>query len=528
MSALSLGAMPWRAAWVSPVAPWDLCDEERQEALRAAWADGEISHQLTPNQVEIYDALRAWEARPYTERGREFVLDCARRFGKSVVGLIWLIENCIRRPGSRHLYIGPERQQIETIQLPLIAHMLSECPPELRPRYHASKRQYVFPNGSRIELYGLDKNPNGSRGGQIDGAFLDECGFFRRLTYLLKSVLKMQLFGRTWGNLLLASTPPDTPAHPWSVDVVKRALARRAYVKKTIEQADQYPVEEIESFIEEAGGRADPACRREYFCEHIADAEKVCIPEYAAAAPHIVRAVETPVHRHCYTVLDPGWHDLAAVLFGYAHFELAKLVIEDELAEVRMNSAKLAALIKAKESGLWGDVKCVRSNGELTAQPYRRYSDRDPRLLGDMREIHGLSFRRAEKDTPEQAVNQLRVAISTGRIWIHPRCVQLQAHLESAVWKNEQHKAFAWQGGIFGHFDLVACLLYMWRNVNLSRNPAPQQAVVLTTDQHQAVQREREAASRWASDRQPSAWSKAAPEPRAKWTREGGRFVRTR
>lgn len=531
MSAASLGPMPWRPAWVSPVVPWDDCTPERQEDLREAWSEGRLRHQLTPNQKDIYDQLRAWEeGRVYTERGREFVLDCARRLGKSVLGLIWLIENCIRRPRTRHLYIGPIRSQIEDIQLPLMAHILSECPPELRPKYNIGRRTYIFPNGSRIELDGLDKNPNGSRGGAIDGAFLDECGFFRRLMYLLKSVLKQQLMGRTWGNLLLASTPPETPAHPWSTIIVKRAIARRAYIKKTIEQADQYPVEEIESFIEEMGGRLDPSCRREYFCEHIADVDKVCIPEYAAVSSRIVCEVQPPAWRHCYTVLDPGWHDLVAALFGYAHFEEAKLVIEDELAEAKMNSARLAAALKAKEAALWGELKCVHSNGELSAQPYRRYSDRDPRLLGDLREIHDLPFRRAQKDTPEQAVNQLRVALSTERILIHPRCVQLQAHLESAVWKDNKdglHKNFAWQGGIFGHFDLVACLIYMWRNVNLGRNPAPQQVVALTSDQHQVPQRERET-SPWTRDRSPSAWSRQSPEPRAKWTREGGRFVRAR
>ena len=536
MTPATLGATPWRPewvvprpVWVSPVVPWDECDEERQADLRAAWQDGEISHQLTPGQMEIYDALRVWEERPYTERGREFVLDCARRFGKSVILLIWLIENCIRRPRSRYLYIGPERKQIEDIQLPLIAHILSECPPELRPKYNVGRRAYLFPNGSRLELYGLDKNPNGSRGGAIDGAALDECGFFRRLKYLLQSVLKQQLMGRIWANLLLASTPPDTPAHPWTTDVCARALARGAYVKKVIWEALQYPVEEIASFVADAGGWGDPTCRREYGCEHIADAEKVCIPEYAGVAHEIVRAVETPAWRHCYTTLDPGWHDLVAALFGYAHFELAKLIVEDELAEVKMNSAKLAAAIRAKEHALWGDLKCVRSNGELSAQPYRRYSDRDPRLLGDLREIHDLPFRRAEKDTPVQAVNQLRVAISAGQIWIHPRCVRLQAHLAAAIWKNEQHKAFAWQGGVFGHFDLVACLLYMWRNVDLSRNPAPRELLHLTVNQHHAAPREKRETSPWTrGDRQPSGWSKPAPEPRAKWTREGGRIVRTR
>lgn len=540
MSAQTLGLMPWRPAWVSPVRPWADCTPERQADLREAWAEGSLRHQLTPNQKDIYDQLRAWEQRPYNGgRGREFVLDCARRFGKSVVGLIWLIENCLRRPGSRHLYIGPRRNQIEDIQIPLMAEILSECPPELRPKYHSQKRVYTFPNGpggsfeggSRIELCGLDLNPNASRGGKIDGAFLDECGFFRRLTYLVKSVLKKQLMGRIWGNLLLASTPPDTPAHPWSNDYVPRAIARRAYVKKTILQADQYTVEEIESFIEEDGGITDPTCRRESFCEHIPDAEKVCIPEYLIVAPRIVREVPAPAWRHCYTTLDPGWSDMVAALFGYVHFEWGKLIIEDELCEAKMNSLRLANELKAKESALWGDVRCLRTNGALTAQPYRRYSDRDPRLRGDLRELHGLNFRNAEKDPIVQAVNNLRVALTRELILIHPRCVQLQAHLEAAVWKdhaNGERKAFAWTKGPFGHFDLLACLLYMWRNVDLTRNPEPQRPVALTADQHQLPQREPRATSAWTRERQPSAWSKAAPEPRAKWAQEGGRWVRTR
>jgi hypothetical protein len=527
MSATSLGLMPWRPAWVSPVRAWDDCTPERQADLREAWAEGDLRHQLTPNQKDIYDQLRAWEARPYTKRGREFVLDCARRFGKSVVGLIWLIENCMRRPGTRHLYIGPRRNQIEEIQVPLMADILSECPPELRPKLIG--HTYRWPNGSRIELCGLDLNPNASRGGKIDGAFLDECAFFRRLTYLVKSVLKKQLMGRILGNFLMASTPPDTPAHPWSTDFVPRAIAKRAYVKKTILQADQYAVEEIESFIEEDGGITDPTCRRESFCEHIADAEKVCVPEYLIVAPKIVRAVDPPAWRHCYSTLDPGWSDMVAALFGYVHFELGKLIVEDEIAEAKMNSLRLATALKAKEAALWGDLKCVRSNGELSAQPYRRYSDRDPRLLGDLRELHGLRFRKAEKDPIIQAVNNLRVALTREQILIHPRCVQLQAHLEAAVWRNESKREFAWTNGPFGHFDLLACLLYMWRNVDLRRNPAPKQVVQLGAHQHMSAPPAPERkASRWATERQPSGWSQAALESRSRWTREGGRLVRTR
>jgi len=528
MSAATLGTLPLRAVWSSPVVPWEYCDEERREALREAWSEGEISHQLTPSQYSTYEKLRTWEERPYTERGRQFVLDCSRRWGKSMLLLLWLVENCLRSANRRYLYIGPERKQIEDLILPLMAAILSECPPELLPRYHGTRRVYEFPNGSRIELYGLDKNPNASRGGQIDGAVLDECGFFKRLKYLLKSVLRPQMLGRVWACLVLASTPPDTPAHPWSEEVVPEAIVRGAYDVKTIEDADQYPLEEIESFIADAGGRDDPDCQREYFAKHVADASRIVVPEYAAVAKEIVREVPRPAWFDAYTVMDPGWHDLLATLFGYWHFEDAVLVVEDELCEVKMASSRLATQLKAKENALWSGVQRLGSKGELKSQPYRRYTDREPRLVADLRTDHSLRFSVAKKDTPEQAVNQLRNAIEAKRILIHPRCVKLQAHLRAAIWKNELHKAFTWQGGLFGHFDLVAALIYMWRNVNRSRNPAPRTTLILTADQHHAAPREEREGSRWTRERQPSQWAKAAPEPRAKWTREGGRFVRTR
>lgn len=528
MSAATLGAVPQRPAWRSPVVPWLHCLPPRRALLRETWRLGEISHQLTPSQFDTYQRVMLWESRPSREAGRYFVMDSSRRWGKSKLGLGWLTEKALRSPNLRLLYIGPVLKEIRKFVVPLMAAILSECPPELRPRYRKTDLVYEFPNGSRVEVVALDKNPDGARGNALDYAFLDEAAFFNNLEYLLGSVLDPQMLGRPHARVLMASTPPVSPGHVWSSDLVPDAKLRDAHDIKTLADADQYTVEEIEEFIAKAGGRDHPKCQREYFCRHVADFDRAVVPEFAAVQGSIVTAVEPPGWRDCYTVMDPGWHDMTGVLFGYWDFAQAKLVVEDELAHPKMNSGKLAALIKAKEEALWNGLVRVGRNGELKPQPYRRYSDRDPRLLSDLRNEHQIIFTRATKDTPEQAVNLLRNAIGEERILVHPRCTKLQLHLLNGIWKNEQHKAFAWLGGEFGHFDLVSALLYMWRNVNRRRNPAPQQAVVLTTDQHQAVQREREAASRWTRERSPSQWSKAAPEPRTKWTREGGRFVRSR
>lgn len=457
--------------WTSPVVPWVNCDPVRRQDLREAWGIGEITHHLTPSQFGTFQKLQLWRKRP--DGGREFLMDSSRRWGKSALGCTWLISDAVAHPGWRLPYIGPELRQIKRFVLPLMAMILSDCPPDQRPTYFRSDLVYEFPNKARIELIGLDKNPDGARGNAIDGAFCDEAAFFRNLEYLLKSVLKPQMLGRPWARILCASTPPVSPAHVWSTEMIPSAVMRGAHDIKTIEDADQYSEIEIEEMIAEAGGRDHATCQRELFCRHVADETMAVVPEFRNAEAEMVREVEPPEWRDCYTAMDPGWSDLTGVLFGYWHFEKALLVIEDEVAEARLNSAKIAEQVKAKESALWSGVKRLGTNGTIKTQPYRRYSDRDNRLLSDLSREHDLVFARTVKDNPEQAVNQLRVAVQGMRIAIHPRCAMLILHLRNGVWKNEARQAFAWHGGSMGHFDLIAALIYMWRNVNRQRNPAP-------------------------------------------------------
>lgn len=488
--------------WRSPVCPWTFCDPERKQLLREAWSIGEITHHLTPSQFGVYERFLAWKAR--RDGGREYLMDISRRWGKSTVGCVWLISEAICRPRSRLPYIGPELKQIKRFVLPLMSNILSDCPPEMQPNFRRTDLIYEFPNGSRIELIGLDKNPDGARGNAIDGCFCDEAAFFRNLDYLLGSILKPQMLGRPWARLMCASTPPVSPAHVWSERMIPDAIKRGAHDLKTLEDADQYSLVEIEEMIEQAGGRESSDCQREYFCRHVADANMALVPEFRHVEHKIIQEVGPPEHRDCYTSMDPGWADLTAVLFGYYHFERAQLVIEDELAETRLNSGRLAEQLKLKEAQLWGHLMRNGANGQKKPQPYRRYSDRDHRLLSDLAREHDLVFTRTLKDNPEQAVNQLRVAISGERIIIHPRCQKLIKHLRNGVWKNDERNSFARHGGEMGHFDLVAALIYMWRNVNRTRNPAPKVVHEYEGDTYNAALSEsHKKVSRWARHRNP-------------------------
>lgn len=500
MSSAAAVAADWSSPrWRSPSIPWVACDKQRRDDLRATWQEGDISYHLTPSQYSTYRKYRDWSARDGA--GREFLMDSSRRWGKSALGCVVLLEDAIRNPGARLPYIGPELRQIRRFVVPLMSMLLSDCPPELQPRFYRTDLVYEFPhNGSRVELIGLDKNPDGARGNAIDGAFCDEAAFFRNLEYVLRSVLKPQMLGRPWARVLCASTPPVSPSHIWTAEMIPDAVKRGAHDIKTIEDADQYSPQEIEEIIAESGGRDHPTCQRELFCRHIADATLAIVPEYVGAEKDILMAVEPPYWRDCYTTMDPGWQDLTGVLFGYWHFDLAKLVIEDEIAESQMVSGRIAEEIKRKEAMLWPPETCKRlkSDGSTVPQPYRRYSDRNRRLLGDLSREHNLVFIPTRSDDIEQDINQLRNAIAAKKILIHPRCVMLQQHLRNGVWKNDRHNIFDREGKTMGHFDLISALNYMWRNVNRHRNPAPKVVPQFDSDRRERlINRQDVRVSKW-------------------------------
>lgn len=471
--------MAYRAVWKSPVVSWRDCNRERRELLQAAWSMGELGHLLTPSQQAADAKIDAWSARK-DRKGRVFALDSSRRWGKSALLLKRAMTKAIQHKSWRIVYFAPEYRMVRKIILPLMAILTEDCPPGLLgpkhgPEWVKSEDTYYFKNGSRIEMIGLDTNPDGARGTGIDYGFGDEVAFFDNLEYLLQSVIKPQMLGRPHARLELASTPPVSPSHYWSSELVKQAFDDNAHDKRTIEDADQYSWEEIEEFIREAGGRRATTCRREYFCEHVTDETMAIVPEFRDVKDEIVKAWDdTPKWRDCYVSMDPGWKDHTAVLFGWWHFEAAKLIVEDEISAPRLNSDDIAQAVKAKEAGLWSRVMCRGSNGKLRAQPFMRVSDHNFQLINDLATMHGLTFVPTRKDDLDQQLNALRVAFSKKQIVIHPRCKRLIYDLTNGVWKNQAKKIFAHSSDC-GHFDTIAALLYLWRNVRQRQNPAPKE-----------------------------------------------------
>ena len=338
------------------------------------------------------------------------------------------------------------------------------------------KSEYLFPNGSKIRLVGLDRKPNGLRGNKLDLVVLDECGYITRLDYLYRFVLIPATTHVPDAKIIMASTQPETPDHDF-VKFCDKAEGTGSYVKITIDNNPLLSKQQIDDIAIEyapndpvltreekiALGRVSTAFRREYLCERVVEEGRAIVPEFLESL-HVVSSPVSLAHRYWTRVesLDSGVRDMTAVLFGYYDFARAKLCIEDEfcIRGHEVTTRRIAELTRLKEANLshYQNVLRIADNDNLI-------------LIQDLGTEFNLHFTPTSKDDLAAMVNKVRLWFQSNRIEIHPRCTRLISALKAGIW-DKQRKAFD-RSEEHGHFDLIASLVYLIRNAPEHTNPVP-------------------------------------------------------
>ena len=197
-------------------------------------------------------------------------------------------------------------------------------------------------------------------------------------------------------------------------------------------------------------------------CEFVTDTNLAIIPEWKDDYIQSIDRDEYFKYYHCYEAMDIGTVDFTACLYAYYDFKKAKLIIEDEfhMNGPEMTTDVLAKMIRQKESDL--DYR----------SPYLRISDNNNLiLLQDLSYLHKMPFSPTSKDDLQAMVNEVRLWVSQGRVLIHPRCKMLICNLKYGLF-NKKRKEFE-RSKIYGHYDHLAALVYLIRNVNQHTNPIP-------------------------------------------------------
>lgn len=461
----------------------------REEAEASAWKRGELSWLLDPFQLQIYERYREWEKQPtaqvMVEGGRFdriFVLDIARRVGKTTIIFIIQLENGIRNVRSQR-YATAYQKDIAEIVDDVSLYIFETCPPAFRPEFKTGSKArpagWYFPaNGSVIKAVGLDQNPEGLRGLSSDGDAISEAAFTRRLTHNVKSVLYPQYQGRPHARLILESSAPKQPGTEYDTLFVEDAKKRGAYFFATIDDNPRLSEAERDEFIEAMGGRDHPDCRREYYCERVAADELRIVPEFKEELH--VKTLAVPEYAHCYVGIDPGMRDQCAIIWAYWDFERQKLCIQRAWSESNANTEKIAGLIKETEAELWSELEYCQGD-KMRSNPLRRVSDTDLRLLGDLRTMHGIHVMPADKTDAEAALSRMRTAMARGEIEIDDcdGTLPLRDHLRAGLWNA--NKTSYDRSEVHGHYDLIDALKYLYRHLSKQKNPVPSAHVLEPT-----------------------------------------------
>lgn len=403
------------------------------------------------------------------KRARKHVINSSRRLGKSYLMCAMATEDALTIPDGQIRFAAPTQKALRKITLPLFRDLLRDCPSHLRPWFRTTENVLWFPStNAEIHLSGANHGYcENLRGTTAHRCYIDEAGFVDELRYLIDDILMPQML-TTDGDLVIASTPPPTPAHAFAEYCMEARMAG-AYSEFDIFSSG-YAHDLIEAFCREAGGPDATTWKREYLCQFVVDSNYAIIPEWNDA--YIAEPVRDEFHRYYlrYSSMDIGVEDFTVVLWGHYDFKRAILYVEDEFVinGPAMTTDRLADGIRDIEAGLYPD-------GRMTT---RVADNNNLLLLNDLSRLHQMHYAPTTKDTLQAMVNQTRMFVANQRLRVSPKCKNLIGCLKAGIWKQSR-KEFDRVAGL-GHVDALAALIYMIRNLDEQTNPVP--ATYMMTD----------------------------------------------
>jgi hypothetical protein len=432
-------------------------DLDVQHLIHAMWRKKDLSYLFHEDQEYVYGQ---WKAR----MPRKWYLNCSRRWGKSFFKSVVAAQTALEVDYAEIRYAAPTQKQARNIVEPHFRRIFRDAPDDLRPDFRAQDQVWRFPNGSTIILAGVD---NGGaerlRGTSTHLALIDEAGLMEDLDYIIQDILLPQTI-TVDGRLLISSTPPRTPAHPYKQHCLA-AMITGNYIKRTIYDAPHITQQMVEEYAQESGGMESTTFKREYLAEFVTDESSVIIPEWVGVRKEclIDDSYTLPPYFFTWVVSDVGYTDLTVIGFFFVDFLQAKLVLWDEVVLTRTKSSDINDIVVARLEK-WGWTGVVWPQ-QFIADTLSKNTIHD---MSDRRIQWGPPF----KQNPDAALNALRVFISGKNLWVHPRCEVTISHLDNGVW-NKARTSFE-RSDEFGHFDAIDMLKYAVRSIDRTMNPFPE------------------------------------------------------
>ncbi len=421
------------------------------------WRRGNLTWKLHSSQKRVYKSLRA-----LPQETREAVVLISRRWGKSYLGVVMALEDCLAGPDRQVFIVGPSLKQTRRILTPLVREITGDAPEGLIKQ---TKSDLTWAVGESTLIIGaFDTALESFRGLRAHAIYLEESGLadIEEYEYTLKSVLRPTLM-HSRGRIHHLTTPPREENHPFVFITMPEAALNHSLYTYTIEDNPLLSKEEIESEIEAAGGRGSEHCERELFCRIVRNAERVIVPEFEEDLH--VRSSNVPDFAHYLTCIDfGGVRDNHALILCYFDFLRNKMVVCDEVW-MDINTGTDDIIKAGLEMELKNNVQWLRGIP-------RRITDAPGQTQVDIKRMgYECSPPDKAKDSVEDGIQAVRVAFIENKIEVHPRCEQLIQTLRFGMW--DKHRKDFQRTDALGHCDMMAALSYAWRHIDKRNNPYP-------------------------------------------------------
>lgn len=403
------------------------------------WRRGDLSWKLWPQQVPIYGGIRNLET-----PAEIVVMLCARQFGKSHLGVMMAVEDCLRHPDSCILVVGPTLKQTREIVTPRIKNIVRDAPPGLI-RQTKSENKWTI-GSSELVIGGFDVSAASQRGKTVQNIYIEEVVDSHPDEYVeaMRSDLGPALTHSRGGKMIFLTTLPRVPDHPFITDTMVEAKLSKTFFSYTIDDNKELTSEQYNACVTRSGGRASLEFRREYLNEIIRDASLVVVPGYNESI-HVTTWVD-PSEMY-YTVAGDfgGTRDKSCfLLLGYDFLSDVDLVFDELVFESNTPTSAIAATLKARFLKPFS--------------PQAVYADCPGQIQIDLQETHALSVEAPHKADWKAGINLMQVRFALNKVKVHPRCVFLRQSLESGTF-NRKREDFE-RTRALGHCDALAALMY--------------------------------------------------------------------
>lgn len=252
------------------------------------------------HQAELHDLL---------DQHRFAVLNCHRRFGKTVCILNHLIKAAVTNPlpNPRYAYVAPTYKQAKSIAWDYIKQFTNKIP---GTKYNETELRCDFPNGARITLLSSE-NSDSLRGIFLDGVCIDETAQVE--PKLWNEILRPALSDRK-GFCYFIGTPAGM--QNFFYEMYQQALSDKKWLAYTapVSKTKIIDQEELDAALSQMG---ESKYKQEFECDWIANIEGTIFGKLVKEAEDKGRLTKIdydpsiPVN----TVWDLGVGDSTSIIF---------------------------------------------------------------------------------------------------------------------------------------------------------------------------------------------------------------------